>query len=75
MQDPNIIQRIEWDMNAGTKDGVNGTPITIMIDNKTGERESIVGARPFAGFVDVIKRMIKELSSNKPANPTVPTKN
>ncbi|ENZ0349290.1 DsbA family protein (plasmid) [Morganella morganii] len=67
MQDPKIIQRIKRDMDAGTKDGVNGTPTTIVIDNKTGERESIVGARPFAGFVDVIERMVKGGLEKAPA--------
>lgn len=72
MQDPKIIQRIKRDMDAGTKDGVNGTPTTIVIDNKTGERESIVGARPFAGFVEVIERMVKGEGDKTPA--AVPAK-
>ncbi|WP_144139164.1 DsbA family protein [Providencia rettgeri] len=72
MQDPKIIQRIKRDMDAGTKDGVNGTPTTIVLDNKTGERESIVGARPFAGFVEVIERMVKGSSDTPSA--TAPAK-
>lgn len=71
MQDPKIIQRIKRDMEVGTKDGVSGTPTTLVIDNKTGEKETIVGARPFSSFVEAIERMVK---GEPTATPTTPAK-
>ncbi|MEY1272544.1 hypothetical protein [Proteus mirabilis] len=55
-------------MDAGTKGGVNGTPTTIVRDNKTGEHESIIVARAFASFVEIIERMLSGRSTDKPAS-------
>ena len=61
MSDKNIIQRIKVDMEQGIKDQVTGTPTTIIIDNKTGKQFKLVGAQPFAKFVEVIQSMVKGL--------------
>lgn len=57
MTDPEVIKRIKDDMQAGNQAGVTGTPATLVIDNKTGKSEMIVGAQPFNKFVQVIESM------------------
>ncbi|SUC33720.1 Protein-disulfide isomerase [Providencia rustigianii] len=57
LTDPVIIKKIKDDMQAGNVAGVTGTPATIVIDNETGKTETIVGAQPFAKFVQVIEGM------------------
>ncbi|WP_435322299.1 DsbA family protein [Klebsiella sp. HN106] len=57
LTDPTIIQKIKDDMQAGNTAGVTGTPATVIIDNQTGQTETVVGAQPFAKFVQVIEGM------------------
>ena len=57
LTDPVIIKKIKDDMQAGNVAGVTGTPATVVIDNETGKTETIVGAQPFAKFVQVIEGM------------------
>lgn len=55
--DPVIIKKIKDDMQAGNAAGVTGTPATVIIDNETGQTETVVGAQPFSKFVQVIEGM------------------
>ncbi|PHM72177.1 DsbA family protein [Xenorhabdus sp. KJ12.1] len=57
MTDPTVIKKIKDDMQAGNAAGVTGTPATVIIDNQTGKTETVVGAQPFAKFVQVIDGM------------------
>lgn len=57
LTDPAIIKKIKDDMQAGNAAGVTGTPATVIIDNQTGQTETVVGAQPFTKFVQVIEGM------------------
>lgn len=57
LKDPVVIKRIKDDMQAGNAAGVTGTPATVIVDNQTGQTETVVGAQPFAAFVKVIEGM------------------
>lgn len=64
MGDPTVIKKIKDDMQSGNEAGVTGTPATIIIDNKTGKTETVVGAQPFSKFVEVIESMAKPENEN-----------
>ena len=52
------IARYDAETAEGVKFGVNGTPGTVIINNKTGEWELIAGAYPFSEFDRVITKLL-----------------
>jgi len=51
--------RIEEQAAMGAKIGATGTPATVVIDNLTGEKEFIAGARNSQEYVQIMNRMIQ----------------
>lgn len=49
--------RIADHMRMGEKIGATGTPMTVVIDNLTGEKEIVSGAQPISAFVTIMKKM------------------
>lgn len=75
LSDTMNIDKIKADMQAGNVAGVTGTPATVIIDNQTGQTETVIGAQPFTKFVEVIEEMAhpdknKLQSSLMPAPPS-----
>ncbi|WP_434526460.1 DsbA family protein [Photorhabdus asymbiotica] len=74
LTDKAVIQRIKTDMDLGAKSDVTGTPTTIVRDNVTGKEVAVVGAQPFAKFVEVIQGMVNEGKANSESDETPPVK-
>lgn len=54
------ITRFDAETAEGKKLGVQGTPGTVVINNKTGEYELIAGAYPIEKFEEVVGRLLGE---------------
>jgi len=52
--------RIQQQAAQGAKIGATGTPATVVVDNLTGEKEFIAGARNSQDYVQIMKRMIEK---------------
>lgn len=52
------IARFDAETAEGAKLGVQGTPGTVVINNKTGEYELIAGAYPASEFERVINKLL-----------------
>ena len=50
--------RVDEDVSDGATAGVNGTPATVVRNNKTGASQAVVGALPPEAFTAVIDRML-----------------
>lgn len=53
-------EKVQADIALGQRQGVNGTPATFIVDNKTGRAQMLSGAQPAEAIVAVIKRMIAD---------------
>lgn len=53
------IARFDADTVEGRKLGVEGTPGTVIINNKTGEYELVAGAYPVSKFNEIIDRLLE----------------
>lgn len=53
------IARFDADTAEGSKLGVQGTPGTVVINNKTGEYELIAGAYPVAEFERIVSKLLE----------------
>ncbi len=51
-----VAKRIDEDIADGAKAGVNGTPTTLIRNNRTGATEVVVGALPAAALAAAIER-------------------
>ncbi len=52
------IARFDAETAEGVKFGVQGTPGTVVINNKTGEYELIAGAYPFSEFDRIVTKLL-----------------
>jgi protein-disulfide isomerase len=58
MNEEATIKRVEQDIADGNVAGVNGTPTTVVRNNRTGASQSVVGALPADGLVPAIEQML-----------------
>ncbi len=58
MNDAAMIKRVEDDIADGVAAGVNGTPMTVIRNNRTGASEAVGGALPADAFIPTIERML-----------------
>lgn len=54
-----FASRVASDMTEGSAAGVNGTPGTIILNNKTKDSRVVSGAQPFSAFQAIIDEMLK----------------
>jgi protein-disulfide isomerase len=54
------LKKIQTMMDAGSAAGVNGTPATFIVDNKTGKVELVSGAMPLPAFMEKIDAILKK---------------
>jgi len=58
MTEDAAVKRVEQDLADGNSAGVNGTPTTVVRNNRTGASEAVVGAVPGDTLVPAIDRML-----------------
>ena len=58
VDDAGTAKVIEQDVADGTAAGVQGTPTTVIRNNRTGASEALVGAQPPDGFAPVIDQLL-----------------
>lgn len=54
------MERIKNQISIGNRLGVNSTPTTVIIDNKTLKRFTVSGAQPGVAIKSIINRMVSE---------------
>ena len=57
---PALVREIDADLQMAVSHGINGTPATFVVDNKTGRSHMLSGAQPAPAIMAVIKRLIAE---------------
>lgn len=72
--DPEIIKRVQSDMEFGAKAGVTGTPSSFVVDTKGGKSIQIGGAQGAQVFMNAIRSMLEdeeaESGQDEAAEPT-----
>lgn len=60
MDEGRYDDKIDADLQMAVSHGINGTPATFVVDNKTGRSHMLSGAQPAPAIMAVIKRLIAE---------------
>ena len=55
-----FAERVREDYEAGVEAGVQGTPMTFLVNNVTGDVYQISGAHPYETFVEAIDDMLSD---------------
>ena len=58
MEDGKAAKRVEMDIAEGAAMGIQGTPTTLIRNNRTGATDIVVGAQALEAFVPVIERLL-----------------
>lgn len=59
IEDETYLDAIEREVARAEEAGVQGTPYVILVNNETGDMETIQGAKPYDEFTDVIDRLLR----------------
>jgi protein-disulfide isomerase len=58
-KDQSVIKLVYNEMSKGTTAGVQGTPTTFLINNRTGQIRKLSGAQPIEQFKEAIDALLK----------------
>lgn len=62
MQSGRYQDKVNADLQEAQNRGINGTPATFIVDNRTGNVQLLSGAQPEAAFLSTIERMKEDAS-------------
>jgi len=69
MSDPDMVQRVQADMEKAGQAGVTGTPSSYIVDNETGDIEVISGAQPIENVMQKLRALVERSRSGETGQP------